>query len=183
MQTKLVGAFWFLQKIPSWVLFAGLYGICIGILPVGREFFEGLPYNISWASQFGDLFLMGIIIVGGEILKNTELNGELSANTTHSQWRVIFICLAVGVIAQFMLVSTRPRAMIVDTYHNIVVVPLLLNLLIAAGMVIYKYGTGSQKKEALFFLSIWFVLLILDAINGRLDQQQWLKQHGIDCRR
>ncbi len=175
-----MGSFWLLREVSSRALLICLYVICIAILPVGREFFEGLPYNISWASQFGDLFLVGVIIIGGEILKNTELNARLPANTVRSQWIWFFICLTFGAMMQLVLVNTRPRAMVIDTYHNVVVISLLFNLLIAAGVVIYKYGNFNQKRQAIFFLAIWLVLLVLDAINGRLDQQLWLKQHGIN---
>ena len=69
---NLTGTYWILNAMPIWLMVLILDFICVDIFYIGREITEGLPYNISWASQYGDRFLIAIIIIGCLIL-NREI--------------------------------------------------------------------------------------------------------------
>lgn len=172
---KAAGIYWILNWAPMWATALALYFLIIGILFVLRDYFEKLPYNISVASQQGDLALIGSILIAVEIIKrHPEIRPWIGL-------QVMFICLGVFIGAvTFEMSSVEKREITVaDTYHSFVIIPLLVFLLGASLLVVYSYGTLVEKIFFFLFPAIWFSLVCFDAKTGRLEQPEWLAKHGI----
>ena len=60
---SLVGTYYILAISPVWFTALVLWFLTIGILHPIRQKFEGLSYNISYASELGAMLLIGIILV------------------------------------------------------------------------------------------------------------------------
>jgi hypothetical protein len=76
MQSSLVGIYWLLNQLPIWVTVFILLTLCINILFPGRGKFEGLAYNISYASQLGDAALIICILIGATVLQREQFVPE-----------------------------------------------------------------------------------------------------------
>jgi len=44
---ELVGVYWLVAQLPIWAIALIMFTLCINILFPGRDWFEGLAYNIS----------------------------------------------------------------------------------------------------------------------------------------
>lgn len=168
--------------IPMWLMATMLYFFVIGILFIIRDWREGLPYNISVASQQGDWALIGIILIGVEIVRRQQ---NLLAPWLES-WNIQIIWLTVsiifGIIYQWVVIAkSREWGTVADAFHNLFIAPLLVFMLGATLPVIFIYGEYYEKVAAIMFGWVWFLTLIFDASQGRLQQAKWLwEQRGID---
>src|SRR3989338_2045380 len=134
----------FLTSFPEWQIFAILFFLCIGVLPIGRLLIEGMSYNISYASAYGDIALILMALIAKEVFSSDLVAGWLSS---HSYQEVTFwICACVGIVSCVVAVKTgRGWGTFMDFYHNIIIVPLLLYTLTTAIPLIFV-GGGEPTK-------------------------------------
>src|SRR3989344_5673004 len=168
----------FLTSFPEWQIFAILFFLCIGVLPIGRLLIEGRSYNISYASAYGDIALILMALIAKEILYQHPAPEWLSS---HLYQRVAFwICVFAGIVSDAVAVKTgRGWGTLMDFYHNIVVVPLLLYMLATAIPLIFTQGTWSDRGYTFLLAGIWIWTFIADALTGRLQQPEYLETHQI----
>jgi hypothetical protein len=167
------GSFEILKASPLWLMFAVLYVLCIAILHIGRWAFEGHAYNTSFASEYGDIALITIILIGATVLKGqSSVSGVLGFLVF--QGTVAGMCLIAGLYSNYFLNAKE----VMDIYHNMIVLPLLAYLLLTTVPVIFKYGTPLEKTAVVILIVIWALLGYYDIATGRLDQRTWLHNHG-----
>ena len=174
----LVGSFAVLSVCPIWAVAIVLDFLCIDILYIGREAFEGFPYNISKSSQLGDRALIGCALISATILQGRValpwwLGSELF------QILIAVASILTGILWQvFVLLKTNNRSVTkMDTYHNVFIAPLFMYLLVTGLPVIYIYGSIHEKGLTGLFILLWIELVAYDAKNGRLDQCDWLRRN------
>jgi len=168
----------FLTSFPEWQVFAILFFLFIGILPIGRLLIEGRSYNISYASAYGDIALILMALIAKEILYQHPAPEWLSS---HSYQEVTFwICVCIGVACYVTAVKTgHGWGTFMDFYHDIFIVPLLIYMLITAIPLIFTQGTWSDRGYTFLLAGIWIWTFIADAFTGRLRQPEYLKTHQI----
>lgn len=171
------GMYNFLYNQPWWILPLFLDIVVIDLLFLGRQFFEGFPYNISWSSQYGDRMLIGCVLLGVYVLQKNGLPPTLAGNYQH-------VCLFLGVVSGVCLqlfVLKRDHWQFgtnMDTYHNLVIVSLLVYFLLLLVPVIIIHGTTRDILSATILSAIWVATFFYDHSSGRLDQPKWLTDHG-----
>jgi hypothetical protein len=156
-----------------WLTFAVLYFFCIGILHIGRWAFEGHAYNTSFASEYGDIALITVVLIGVTVLRfQSHITGVLE----NLDFQVILagVCLIAGLASNYYLNAKE----VMDIYHNMVVFPLLAYLVLTTVPVIFKYGTTLEKTAIVVLIVIWALLGVIDIATGRLGQRNWLHNHG-----
>ncbi len=168
-----VGILRLMSELPAWALFVGLYVVCVGVFPVGRMYFEGMPYNLSFASSVGDIFLFGIILIASDTLKSYVRSDSIVG--WNFQAVLLVVCVAVSLLSWRLL----PANMVMDRYHSVVVVPLLFFMLVVSAVVIYSQAASYQKVVSIMFFFVWLTFLILDSKLDLLDQQKWLTIRGL----
>ena len=174
----MAGIYGFLHWFPMWATAFLLYFFCIGILFIIRDYFEKLPYNISVASQQGDPALIGCILIGVEIIKKqTVLAWWLDLPF---QFILLGSSIIVGAVYQLLYsIKAILWKTVADSYHNVIVAPLLVFLLGATLPVVILYGSKIDTIFSALLFLIWAVTLSFDNETGRLQQQKWLAKHGI----
>ena len=174
--------------LPGWFLAVAMIFLGYGVLFLFRDFFEGHYYDVSFASVIGDAGLIGVILIGAEILKN---QGAVSADWARSVYCHCICALAAIGAGAFLLVRVRRQQRwfgeYADRYHNIVVVPIFSYLVITLLPVIFYQGNSFEKKATIFFIALWVILVCIDSRTDtrktkRLEQQAYLKARGVHLR-
>lgn len=177
---NLTGIYGFLYNCPTWAIATGLYFICIGILFILRDWYEKLPYNISVASQQGDLALIGYILIGAEVLKRQTQLPNWTTSFIFDLPAVAMSIIIVGMFYHYGIISKQhEKQTVADIYHNIIIVPLLIALIVLMLPIIWLYGTIFEKTFSTCCLLIWPTTIYFDRKQGRLQQTKWLLEKGL----
>ena len=175
-----LGLYYVLASWPIWETIFVFYLLTQFVVDAGRELFEGFSYNISHAARYGDVGLFIIIIIGVTILQR-GLVFESFIATRNFQ----FTCAGIGILAgiimfliEFYMVLHSVSRQLVDIYHNIIILPLFVYLLVSLIPVIYFHGNLTDQSVTAVCFLFWFVLVLYDIKNKRLDQRSWLKENG-----
>jgi hypothetical protein len=173
----LFGIHWVLANVPPEITFFALFFFCVGILHLGRWKYENLPYNISMASEIGDVALICAIMVATRILQRSE-GVWASMETWKFLWHSVLGSVSFGLI--YGLISINPRGNTkMDTFHNRFIAPLLFLLLWSSLPVVVRHGTKEDQWAFSAFFCIWLGFLVYDAVTGRLNQPKWMAKRGI----
>ena len=168
----------FLTSFPAWQIFAILFFLCIGVLPIGRLLIEGRSYNISYASAYGDIALILTALIAKEILSQHPAAEWLESQSYQSV--AFWICACVGIVSYVVAVKTgHGWGTFMDFYHSIIIVPLLLYMLATTIPLIFVGGTMVDQAYIFALAGIWIWTFIADAFTGRLRQPEYLKTHQI----
>ena len=176
------GIYYILWQLQLHVTALVLVGIQLAI-PVGRYFLEGRFYNVSRSSFPGDTFLFTIVLIAAALLQgNRELFIPRWLDKANKQLYVLAasfaVCLAVS-----ELTLTGREGQVMDIYHDLVVAPLLLFFAVTLLPLIYKNGSKKQIIAVVFCIMVWVNLVTYDVITERLNQRQWLRNHGVVLQR
>ena len=163
---------------PIWVTIVSLWILCILVLPIGRKYYEGFPYNISTASAYGDVALIFCVMISAVILHRQEAPRWLASNAY--QIGFLVICVIGGPLYHTLIrvISSWEPQTEMDTYHNVFIVPLLVYSMITAAPLNLSVGTSLERYGTILLGGIWIVSMIIDYKTGRLQQTEWLKKHG-----
>lgn len=183
MDNNLRGGYVVLASLPIWATITIFYLLTLFVVDAGREIFEGFSYNVSFAAKYADVGLLVCIIIGATILKRGPvLAGWMS--TVNFQIIcgaiVMLICLAM-ICSEVVMFKNSVSRQLVDIYHNIIIMPLFVYLLLILIPVIYTQGTCTEKAATVIFLLLWVGLMIYDIKDGRLNQREWLVKKGYEC--
>lgn len=175
----LLGGQWILAVSPVWLLAFVLPLLCVGIIYIGREHYEGFPYNVCYSSSVGDLALGAIVCIQATIVQQHPLMKQFWLGGFYNT-SCFVLAVLLGVVWQTNSLRTspwNPKVTAMDTYHNVFVAPLLLFLLASGAPFLFRASTHKQFSWAMVFLAVWLVALAFDAWTDRLDQRKWLKRH------
>jgi hypothetical protein len=169
----MTGSYRLLSASPLWLTFAVLYFLCIGVLHIGRWVFEGRAYNTSFTSEYGDVALITVVLIGMTVMKNQPMVSGVWG-VLDFQVTLAGMCLIAGLASNYYLNAKE----VMDIYHNMFVLPLLAYLILSTVPIVFKYGTTRDKKAVVAFIVIWAAFGLYDIATGRLDQRTWLHNHG-----
>ena len=141
-----------------------------------REKTEGLPYNLSIGSRYGDTFLILGCLIGMYILQQKGIEAFpwwLKYDGVH----VVVLALTIPVVAKCTNLPGDwryvPRRW-GDIYHNVFILPLLFYLVVVLGQVIAFVGDWQQRGGAALLVFAWVLCVLSDARNNRFDQRSRL---------
>lgn len=174
---KLVGSIRIISILPIWTTAAIVTGILMAV-PVGRGIFEGLPYNVSYASLVGDMGLMISVLIAATIIQRGEIIVPkfLQNKTTH--FLILLASFALGVIVCVLTLSSR-SGQVMDIYHDVILSPLFLYLAVTLVPVVYYNGTRVEKRAVFGFVLLLLVLVGFDINFIHMNQREWLQNHGV----
>ena len=168
---------------PDWFLAIAMIFLGYGVLFLCRDNFEGLHYNISYASVLGDTGLIGIVMIAAGILKRQGVVPADWLRDTDFHYVCATIAIVVGIVLLAKVYYEQGWfGEYADRYHNAFIAPSLTYLLLTLLPVIYLYGSIGEKKATAFFLGLCFTLIFIDIKNDRMDQQTWMRVHGFPLR-
>jgi hypothetical protein len=171
---RFVGSHQALLVLPIWATAAILYVVTIGVLYILRDRFEGLPYNVAYSSQVGDMFLICVVLIACTILQR---GGEYPpAWMLSTDYHSLAAVVGVSIGITWWRIERPPHWG--DIYHHLVVAPLFAYLAITLLPVIFKNGTREEVFATLGFALLWARLVVFDAKYKRLNQREWLLRHG-----
>lgn len=176
----LVGSYYVLTKLPIWATAMILYFATLGIIHIGRDYFEGLPYQVAYSAQFGDAALFGVVLLAAGILQQHTgsiiIPQWLESSTVHMA--TLAASLALGVLVSVLTLKTR-SGQAMDVYHDVVIAPIIVYLAITLLPVIYFNGTRIEKVTTVCFILFWLALVVFDIKAERMNQREWLTKNGV----
>jgi len=175
---KLIGSHYILSVLPIWATAAILFTITLAAILVGRDYFEGLPYNVAYSAVIGDAGLVIGVLIAATILQRGEpyVPEWLQSGTVHG---VILLASVVLSVTICVLTLGSRSGQVMDIYHDVVIAPLILYFAITLVPVIYYNGTKAEKTALLCFIVLWAALVAFDIKYERMDQRTWLSLHGV----
>lgn len=160
-------------EVPWWVLYifgpALLYYISIEAVLELRWFFQGLRYNVSLASSWGDVALGAFAFIAVYQIRQGARNGLLDSGKWH------LAVAAFWILAGLIMFITGEKE-VGDVYHNVLVLPLLGYLVVSMAPVLLEMSWKMRLIEVALLL-VWVVLIAYDIKTGRLDQKGWIRIH------
>jgi hypothetical protein len=135
------------------------------------------------ASQIGDTSLIVGALIATTVLQRVQTVPEMVYNPIYQSsaialaiaWPATWICL--------VLFYGR-RETVLDSYHHIVVFPLLAYTFLTLWPVVYYCGSKFEWRFYFFLHLSWFSLVIYDGATGRLQQTKyvcwWIKERSAD---
>ena len=159
----LYGSYWVLALLPIWATALILYFLVVGVLFILRDRCEGLYYNTSYSSVLGDGALLGVVLIGADILQCFERVPDFTDGWFHilvGVFSIAFGCL--------WLDRDKPKQW-GDRYHHMVIAPMLAYLLITIVPVIFLNGTGIEVIATICLLLFWVDWVLFDYIHHRRD--------------
>jgi len=174
MNTHFAGSHYVLSELPIWASSIILYAVTMGVIYVARDFFEGLPYQVAYSAQFGDAALAGAVLIAATIIhRGDPLPLSLSSGSSH-----VLAAIAGLTLGLTWWALDRPTYW-GDIYHHLFLAPLFLYLAITLLPVILINGTTLEKSCVLSFALLWAALVAFDLTHERMNQRQWLQNHGV----
>ena len=173
-----IGSLYVLANLPIWATALILYFATLGVIHVGRDYFEGLPYQVAYSAQFGDAALFGAVLIAAGILqrKGIYIPEWIQNQTLHVIIGSGSVC--VGTLVSLVTLGKR-SGQYMDVYHDVVVGPLILYLAITILPVIFLNGTTIEVLATMCLALFWACLVIFDVKKKRMDQRSWLTAHGM----
>lgn len=160
-----------------WVLGIVLYFFAVPFIWLGRKIIEGKGYNVSYASNWGALSLIAMIGMGVTLLQHKPVIIPNMFGDTMGQVALL-ATLVLGMALLTLIDYMINTKQLMDIYHNLVVVPVLGTLVLLLGQVIWLNGSGAQIIIAAACILAWAMFLIVDIIDGRLNQREYLATHA-----
>jgi hypothetical protein len=178
----LSGSHWLFYHTPVWASALILYVVTLGAMHIGREYFEGLPYQVAYSAQFGDAGLIGAVLIAATILQRGEvaLPGWLINGYAH-----LFIAASsffIGLVVSGLTIKLR-SGQVMDIYHDAVIGPMFLYFAATLLPVIYLGGNTTEKAATGLFVVLWLALVVYDIKDDRMNQRKWLQRSGVVLRR
>ncbi|MFZ1019523.1 MAG: hypothetical protein WAN61_00830 [Minisyncoccia bacterium] len=172
------GVYYVLATLPIWATAAILFTITMAAILVGRDIFEGLPYNVAYSAVIGDAGLVIGILIAATILQRggTYIPQTLQSGTM--QFFLLVCCFVLGITACSLTLGSR-SGQLMDIYHDVVIAPMILFLAVTLVPVIYYNGNETEKTALLCFVVLWAGLVAFDIKYKRMDQRSWLQNHGV----
>lgn len=182
---ELVGIYALLHQTPILYSVFVLLFFIVGILPLIKRITEGESYVCGWAGLYGDPALIGSVCVGIDLLQRTG-KAIPWLNSIHHQYLLIIPFILVGIgtqcVISFIVARQPGRPVNLGTseriYHNFIIVPTLVLLLLDAFIRIILYGTANDEYKFWGLFAIWLVLAFNEVITGRVNEREWLHAKG-----
>lgn len=181
MNYRIAGIHKFLFYCPIWATALILYAMTDGVMYLGRDLLEGIGYQIAYSAKFGDAALIGVVFIASTVIQR-----GLSFSTMFPSWflgrrfhlAVWFFSVVLGAIVCAQTLEAR-SGQAMDIYHDVVIAPMILYFAVTLLPVIYIGGRRTEKMATVLFILFWMSLVAFDVIHNRINQRQWMEDHGI----
>lgn len=176
------GGLYILAHTPLWVI-ALVLMVLLHVIPfVGRDYLEGLPYQVSYSAHVGEGGLFIVVLIAATILQRqgTMIPVWLASIPLHIILAVAVI--ALGALASIATLKSR-SGKLVDVYHDLVIAPLFLYLAVTLLPIIYANGTSVEFLTTVCLVVVWVVLVMFDITFHRMNQRAWLMDKGVVFKR
>jgi hypothetical protein len=174
----MVAIYWILAESPLWATAIILYFSTLGVIHVGRDYFEGMPYQVSYSAAFGDVLLFGAVLISATILKREGVTIPSWFQFEDVHWLILAVCFAIGISVSINTSDIRSGQQM-DTYHDVIIGPMILYFAITLIPIIALNGTRIEIFATIGFVLIWALLVVFDIKYERMDQRVWLKRLGV----
>ncbi|MFJ1708558.1 hypothetical protein [Kitasatospora sp. NPDC088346] len=165
VRSNFIGSAWVLRKLPPWAtgLIALSFVLIVGIL---RLAIEGRYYDYALSSLPGDFLIAIELALIGRMLRDAGGSLPLAGSVA---WHSIVgaTSLAVGIVLYVR--SGLTEETVANSYHNLVVVPILSYSVISTIPVLLQ-GKRLRALTALVCLLAWLGFFIYDVSNGNLQK-------------
>ena len=167
-----------LSTTPVWALFAFLFVLTYGAIFVGRHIFEGVPYQVSYSAFIGDGGLLVAVMIAATILQRPHENipDWLMAGWVHIE--IYFVALVAGTITCIMTLKSR-LGKLMDVYHDVVIVPVVIYFAVTLLPVIYLSGTTLEQNFTSLVIVVWLACVFGDIKCDRMNQRRLLERLGL----
>jgi hypothetical protein len=174
----LVWGIYVLTVLPIWATAGIMMAVVMLSLHFGRDYFEGLPYNVAYSSAIGDAGLIVVTLIAATILQKggVHIPEWLRDVMVHAT-----ILLAVGGLSVIVCVITlgSRSGQSMDIYHDVVIAPLLAYLMITLVPIIWLNGTSIEIVSTFLLIILWAAFVFGDICDERMSQRTWLQKHGV----
>jgi hypothetical protein len=173
----LAGSLYVLAKLPIWATAAIFAAIGLAIL-VGRDIFEGLPYNVAYSAAIGDVALTIGVLIAATILQRGGV--RIPELLQKGEIHIMIAAASFGlgtIVCSATLNSRSGKAM--DVFHDLVIAPLFLYLAVTLMPIILINGRKTEIIATTCSVLLWLGLVGFDAKYNRLNQRQWLQNHDV----
>ena len=181
MPQEYVGIYYVLANLPIWATALILYFGTLGAIHVGRDYFEGLPYQVSYSAQLGDVALFIVVLIAAGILQRSSAEIPLWLQMPEAHGAILVGSFLIGIIVCVVTLKSR-SGHYMDIYHDVVIAPVILYLAITLLPVIFLSGTAGEIDATINLALFWSCLVVFDIRNNRMDQRTWLKNNGVTLR-
>src|SRR3989344_1393385 len=124
----MTGFYWIFANAPLWVIAGVLYFTTDVAMHVGRDWLEGLGYQVAWSAKIGDGVLFITVLMIAAMFQDgraLHIPGWLQLASVHAWF--IMACFALGGAVSVLTIGSR-SGQVMDIYHDIVIAPALLYL-------------------------------------------------------
>lgn len=174
------GIYSLLSKRPIWETSAILLSI-LAVIPIGKSVLDGFLYNISFTSIVGDpiglvtaLKIVIVVLQRGPVYVPQHMEKFLKNSRMH--WLFAFLSFSFGV-ALHLLMAAFHGVTLMDTYHDLVVLPMFIYLGITLIPVMCFNGKRKEKFFFWGFITLWLSLYLVDVNNNLMFQHMWFYRH------
>ena len=174
----MVGIYAVLAASPIWVTALTLYLLTEGMMYVGRDRLEGIPYQVSYSAKLGDAGLMAAVLIAATILQRGRIIIPVWLQDEGTHLVILIISAGIGGLISLAPLGKR-SGQLMDVYHDIVIGPIILYFAITLLPIIYLNGTPLEQVTTMAAIVFWAILVLYDVMTGRLDQRSWLKARGV----
>jgi hypothetical protein len=182
MGSKFAGGIYLLTVLPIWATAAILFAVTAVAMAVGRDLFEGVPYQVAYSAMIGDAGLIMCVLIAATILQRGSAitPGWMQNSTIHAL--ILSGSVILGALVSVLTIRSRSgHAM--DVYHDVVIGPIFLYLAIILLPIIFKNGSRFEAGATIGFILLWLALVAFDTKYQRMDQRRWLQTHHLSYRR
>lgn len=172
-------SYYLLTQYPSFQTVTVLGLVSIGAMFFIRDFFEGVAYNTSRCALWGGCAVLGVIYLGIDVLHNSIVPPALTSGTFHLAVGVISVMISIAVRSSLLRKNPGTKETVMDTYHNWILLPGYIYLLVTLAPVILVCGSGWHSFSLALLAITYGLTLLHDMHTGRLDQPAFLRDHGL----
>ena len=172
-----------LVQVDCWLVCTALLLLCIILLPVIRQFNEGIGYNIAMSSFIGDMGVITHITAGFWLLNHAESGMLLWTDDVLPEWAVSWwyglaavmsIPLTMWALGGFRKLAAVAVYRLADRYHDLFVGPMLVSMSLVTLPVVVEDGWALLVSVPGFGVWLWCVWADMKA--NRMDQWPYLTQ-------
>ena len=178
----MIGIYRLLERTPIWLTALIFFAISFGAINELRDQLEGLPYQVARSAIYGDAGLFIGVLIAQTIIKRRAQGHFIILSRRLDSWRtqavIIVACFWLGFMADILTLKSR-SGQVADVYHDVVLAPVILFLVIMLLPVIFKNGRQHEKAAIVLIAAFYFGMVGLDISQSRLDQRSWLMRHGV----
>jgi hypothetical protein len=175
---KLVGIYYVLFNTNIWVMLAVLWFVVDKMTRLIRKKTEGFDYQIARTPDYGDPAIVTALLMTVSILQSQPVEPPALFNNLSNQ---VLACIFFTIVGGAAYVATKESrsGRLGDLFHDIVLFPILLFLVVALLPILWTYGSWIQIAAVPAIATFMSALLWHDTKHNKLKQREYLLRKGV----